>query len=67
MSVVAASYRRGMQRKPDPIGAAGDADEPYRMQVIKNQPYFRFSNNGVVAMDWKDDGEGVPFCAGFHP
>lgn len=41
----------------DPIPSARDAVRPYRMRVVKHGPYFRFSIDDVVLIDWYDAGE----------
>jgi hypothetical protein len=40
----------------DPIPSVRDVVGPYRIQVIKYGPHFRFSINDLVVLDWYDDG-----------
>ena len=44
-------------RAGDPIPGVPNAEEPYRMQVIKYGPYFQLSINGMKVLEWKDEGE----------
>ncbi len=41
----------------DPIPSVRDVVGPYRIQVIKYGPHFRFSINDLVVLEWYDDGE----------
>lgn len=44
----------------DPIPSVRDVVEPYRMEVIKYGPYFRFSINELTILEWYDDGSKGP-------
>lgn len=41
----------------DPLPDFKYATQPYRVQVIKAGPYFRFSINNVMLFDWTDPGD----------
>jgi hypothetical protein len=41
----------------DPLPDARYALEPYRVEVVKSGPHFRFAINDVVLFHWIDDGE----------
>lgn len=41
----------------DPLPDAHYADEPYRIQVLKAGPHFRFLINDLIVYHWVDDGE----------
>lgn len=43
-------------RGGDPIPDARYAAAPYRMQVVKYGPHFRFQINDLQILDWTDDG-----------
>lgn len=44
-------------RGGDPLPDARDARTPYRVEVVKAGPHFRFSINDVMLYHWIDDGE----------
>lgn len=41
----------------DPLPDAQYATGPYRVQVIKSGPYFRFSINDIKLFEWTDPGD----------
>lgn len=40
----------------DPLPPAADALPPYRMKLIKDGAYVRFSINELPILEWTDDG-----------